>query len=81
MALSQFNRVILLDGNNIAGLFNLGSAQHANGDKKGAKKTQDRLKKLRPDLANMLGNVIANKAIDFGTQKILEKIRIPGIPY
>ena len=81
MALSQFDRVVTLDGNNVAGLFNLGSAQYANGDKKGAKKTQDRLKRLRPDLANMLGNVIAGKVIDMGTQKIREKIRIPGIPY
>ncbi len=81
MALMQFDRVVTLDGNNVAGLFNLGSAQYANGDKKGAQRTQTRLKKLRPDLANMLGNVIAGKVIDFGTQKIREKIRIPGIPF
>jgi superkiller protein 3 len=81
MALNQFSRVVLLDGNNVAGLFNLGSTQYATGDKKGAKKTQDRLKKLRPDLANQLGNIIAGKAIDYGTQKLRQKIRIPGIPF
>ena len=81
LALAQFNRVVILDGNNVAGLFNLGSTQHASGDTKGAKKTQDRLKKLRPDLANLLGSVIANKVIDMGTQKIKEKIRLPGIPF
>ncbi len=81
LALAQFNRVVVLDENNVSGLFNLGSAQYASGDKKGAQKTQGRLKKLRPDLANVLGNVIAGKAIDFGTQKIREKIRIPGIPF
>jgi tetratricopeptide (TPR) repeat protein len=50
MALTQFNRVVALDGNNIPGLFNLGSAQFASGDKKGAQKTQARLKKLNPGL-------------------------------
>lgn len=81
LALAQFNRVVILDGNNVSGLFNLGSTQHASGDTKGAKKTQDRLKKIRPDLANMLGSVIANKVINMGTQKLKEKIRIPGIPF
>jgi tetratricopeptide (TPR) repeat protein len=81
MALSQFSRAVLLDGNNVNGLFNLGSTQYAKGDKKGARKTQDRLKKLRPDLAEQLGNIIAGKAIEFGTRKLREKIRIPGIPF
>ena len=81
MALSQFSRAVLLDGNNVNGLFHLGSTQYAKGDKKSAKKTQDRLKKLRPDLAEQLGNIIAGKAIEFGTRKLREKIRIPGIPF
>ena len=81
MALSQFNRVVTLDGNNVIGLFNLGSAQYATGDKKGAKNTQTRLKKLDPALADRLGNVIAGKLIDVGTQKLRQKIRIPGLPF
>ena len=80
-ALSNFNRVVYLDGNNIAGLFNLGSTQYASGDKKGAKKTQDRLRRVSPDLANQLGNVIAGRVVDFGVQKLRERIRIPGIPF
>ena len=80
-ALNAFNRAVVLDGNNVAGLFNLGSAQYASGDKNGAKKTQGRLKKLRPDLADQLGNIIAGKAIEFGTRKLREKIRIPGFPF
>lgn len=75
-ALTQFNRVVTLDGNNVAGLFNLGSAQYASGDKKGAKKTQDRLRKLNPALAEQLGNVIAGKIIDAGTREIKKKIPI-----
>ncbi len=81
LALNSFNRVVLLDGNNVSGLFNLGSTQYASGDKKGAQKTQAKLKKIRPDLADQLGSIIAGKAIDYGTQKIREKIRIPGIPF
>lgn len=81
MAMTQFNRVVLLDGNNIAGLFNLGSAQYASGDKKGAKKTQDKLKKLDPSLGERLGNVIAGRLIEEGTRRVIDKIRIPGFPY
>lgn len=81
MALTTFNRVVVLDGNNVAGLFNLGSTQYATGDKNGAKKTQARLKKIRPDLADQLGAIIAGKAIEYGTQKLKEKVRIPGIPF
>ncbi len=81
LALNTFSRAVSLDGNNVAGLFNLGSTQYATGDKNGAKKTQAKLKKIRPDLADQLGSIIAGKAIDYGTQKIKEKIRIPGIPF
>ena len=81
LALNTFNRVVLLDGNNVPGLFYLGSTQYASGDKNGAKKTQARLKKIRPDLADQLGYIIAGKVIDYGTQKLRQKIRIPGIPF
>lgn len=81
LALSTFNRVVALDGNNLKGLFGLGEAQNASGDKKGAKKTQDRLKKLNPELANLLGNVIAGKLIDAGKNELKKKIKIPGIPF
>lgn len=81
MALNSFNRVVVLDGNNVSGLFGLGSAQYASGDKNGAKKTQAKLKKIRPDLADQLGSIIAGKAIEYGTQKLKEKIRIPGFPF
>lgn len=83
MALAQFNRVVALDGNNIAGLFNLGSAQYASGDKKGAKKTQERLKKLNPALAVRLDNILSGKVvIDETKRKIRSKVpRIPRIPF
>jgi tetratricopeptide (TPR) repeat protein len=81
MALNQFNRAVTIDGNYVNGLFNLGSTQYAAGDKKGAKKTQDRLRRLSPALADQLGNIIAGKLIEAGTNEIKKKIRIPGIPY
>ena len=81
LALQAFNAAVAADSNYVNGLFNLGSAQHASGDKKGAKKTQDRLKKLDSQLAATLGNIIAGKLIEAGTNEIKKKIRIPGIPF
>jgi superkiller protein 3 len=80
-ALTAFNAAVDADGNYVNGLFNLGSTQNAAGDKKGAKKTQDRLKKLDSQLAATLGNIIAGKLIEAGTNEIKKKIRIPGIPF
>lgn len=82
-AIQQFNRVVTLDANNVQGLFNLGSAQYAIGDKKAAKKTQERLKKLNPALATSLGNILDGKAIvDDAKRKIESKVpRIPRIPF
>jgi tetratricopeptide (TPR) repeat protein len=79
-AIAQFNRVVNIDGNNITGLFNLGSAQYASGDKKSAKKTQERLKKLRPDLAEQLGMIIAGKVINEAEKQIKKAIKVP-FPY
>jgi tetratricopeptide (TPR) repeat protein len=79
MALTQFNRVVVLDGNNVAGLFNLGSAQYASGDKKGAKKTQERLKKLNPALAVRLDNILSGKVVIDETKRKIES-KVPRIP-
>lgn len=82
-AITQFNRVVTLDGNNVAGLFNLGSAQYAIGDKKGARRTQERLKKLNPNLAIQLDNILSGKAVvDETKRKIESKVpRIPKLPF
>ncbi|HKP68780.1 MAG TPA: tetratricopeptide repeat protein [Pyrinomonadaceae bacterium] len=83
MAVTQFNRVVSLDGNNVAGLFNLGSAQFASGDKKGAQKTQARLKKLNPGLATQLDGILSGKAVvDEAKRKIESKVpKVPRIPF
>ena len=82
-AIQQFNRVVTLDGNNVAGLFNLGSAQFASGDKKGAKKTQERLKKINPAMAGRLDSILSGKAvIDETKRKIESKIpKVPRLPF
>lgn len=82
-AIQQFNRVVTLDSNNVAGLFNLGSAQYASGDKKGAKKTQERLKKLNPALGAQLDGILSGKAVvDETKRKIESKIpKVPKLPF
>jgi tetratricopeptide (TPR) repeat protein len=79
LAIKQFDRVVALEPRNAAGLFNLGSAQNAGGDKKAARKTQERLKAVDPALADRLGNVIAGKVLEEGTREIRKRIRIPGL--
>ncbi len=82
-AIAQFNRVVTLDGNNVGGLFNLGAAQFASGDKKGAKKTQERLKKIDPSLAGRLDGILSGKAVvDETKRKIESKVpKVPRIPF
>ena len=79
LALTALNTAVNLNGNYIPGLYNLGAVQNASGDKKGAKKTQDRLAKLDKQLAAQLGSIIAGKLIEAGTKEIKKKIPI-GIP-
>ncbi|MFN2412245.1 MAG: tetratricopeptide repeat protein [Pyrinomonadaceae bacterium] len=81
MALQVLNRAVSLDTNNVVSLFTLGSTQFAAGDKKAARKTQDRLKKINPVLADRLGGIIAGKAINEAERQIRNRIRIPRFPY
>ena len=81
-AVQQFDRVLSLDGNNVLGLYNMGSTQYAMGNKKEAKKYQARLNKIDPVLANQLDGIISGKIVlDKAKQKIREKIKIPGLPF
>lgn len=82
-AVATFKHVVDLDGSYRFGLFNLGEAYLASGNKKDAKKVNDRLRKLDPVLATRLDNVISGKVvIDAAKQKIESKIpRIPRLPF
>lgn len=82
-AVATFKRVVDLDGNYRYGLFNLGEAYYASGNKKDAKKINDRLRKVDPVLATRLDGVISGKiVIDAAKQKIENKIpRVPRLPF
>ncbi len=81
-AVSTFKRVVDIDGKNVIGLFNLGEAYHASGNKKEAKKINDRLKKIDPQMAAQLDNIFSGKAaVDAVQRKIETKVpRVPRIP-
>ena len=82
-AVATFKRVVDLDGRNTFGLFSLGEAYNASGNKKEAKKINDKLKKINPALASRLDNILSGKAvIDATKNKIEQKIpRIPRFPF
>ena len=80
-AVATFKQAVNLDGNNTFSLFSLGESYSASGNKKEAKKINDRLKKIDPKLAAVLDNVIAGKVIDAAKQKIEQKIPRPRLPF
>ncbi|MEQ1763338.1 MAG: tetratricopeptide repeat protein [Pyrinomonadaceae bacterium] len=82
-ALAQFQRVSALDANNAFGLVNLGEVYHLTGNKKEAKKVQDRLKKINPALANQLNSFFSGKAVvDDAKRQIENKVpKVPGIRF
>jgi len=79
-AVAIFKQVVNLDGNSKFGLFNLGEAYYASGNKKEAKKVNDKLKKLDPTMATLLDNVIAGRVINAATQQVTNKIPKPPVP-
>ncbi|MEP6788135.1 MAG: tetratricopeptide repeat protein, partial [Acidobacteriota bacterium] len=81
-AVATFKQIVDMDGNNLSGLFNLGEAYNASGNKKEAKKVNDRLRKLDPTLASRLDNIFSGKAVvDNAEQKVKSKIpKIPKFP-
>lgn len=82
-ALVQFQRVSSLDANNAFGLINLGEVYHLTGNKKEAKRIQERLKKINPALANQLNGFFSGKAVvDDAKRKIESKVpKVPGIRF
>lgn len=84
-AVAIFKRAVDLDGRNTYGLFNLGEAYHASGNKNEAKKINDRLRKINPSLAANLDNIFSGKAVlDNATRKVeqnIPKVKVPRIPF
>lgn len=84
-AVAIFKQVTDLDGNNLFGLFGLGEAYNASGNKKEAKKINDRLKKLDPRLAGMLNDVFNGKLSmpglgSVGVPNITNIPKVPKVP-
>lgn len=82
-AVATFKRVVDLDGNNVRGLFNLGEAYNASGNKKEAKKINDKLRKIDPSMAAKLDGIFSGKVVvDAATQKIQQKVpKVPRFPF
>lgn len=82
-AVATFKRAVDIDGNNRYGLFNLGEAYNASGNKKEAKKINEKLKKIDPALATTLDGIFSGKVVvDAAKQKVINKIpKVPRIPY
>jgi tetratricopeptide (TPR) repeat protein len=85
-AVATFKQAVNIDGRNTFGLYNLGEAYYASGNKKEAKKVNDKLKKIDPALSARLDNVLAGRAIDAATQQIQQKVpakipRVPRLPF
>lgn len=74
-AITTFKNVTNFDAKNTYGLYNLGSAYVASGNKNEAKKVNDKLKKLDPALASQLDNVIAGRVVDAAQQKVQNKVQ------
>ena len=81
-AVATFKHAVELDGKNTFGLYNLGEAYNASGNKKEAKKVNDRLRKIDPTLSARLDNVLAGRAIDAATQQVQQKVpaKVPKMP-
>lgn len=79
-AIEIFRRATTLEANNVFGLFSLGEVYHLSGNKKEAKKIQDKLKKINPMMAGRLDNILSGKVVvDEAKRKIQQKVpvRIP----
>lgn len=82
-AVNTFKRVVDLDGNFTYGLFNLGEAYNASGNKKEAKKINDRLRKIDPTLSARLDGIFSGKiVVDAAKQKVKQQVpSVPRLPF
>jgi superkiller protein 3 len=78
-AIWQFQRAVNLDGNFALGYYNLGEAFHKKGNKKEARKAQEKLRQLNPALAQQLENAIKGIAANEAKRQIRK--RVPWLPF
>lgn len=77
-AIQQFVRVTTLENNNVFGLYNLGELYHITGNKRDARRIQQRLNAVDPTMARQLDDVLSGKVV---LDELKKKIpsRIPSI--
>lgn len=81
-AVKQFKKATDIDKKFIAGLYNLGEAEYRRGNKKEAKKAQERLKKLHPNLAAQLDVLISGAVLTETKNQIQNRVpKPPRLPY
>ena len=77
-AVLQFQRVASIDANNVFGLYSLGEVYHLSGNKKEAKKIQDRLKRINPAMATRLDGILSGKIV---IDEVKRQIKVPRFPF
>jgi tetratricopeptide (TPR) repeat protein len=80
-AVKQFRKATDIDKKFAAGFYNLGEAEYRRGNTKEAKKAQEKLKKLHPNLANQLDVVISGAVLTRTQNEIRNRIPKPKLPY
>lgn len=79
-AISTFKRVVDMNGNDRFGLYNLGEAYFASGNKKEAKRINDRLRKIDPTLAGALNDVFEGRIPALGNIPLTPRVNVPRVP-
>ncbi len=85
-AVEQFKRATETDGNFAAAYYNLAESEYRRGKTKEAKKAQDKLRKLNPNLARQLDVIFSGAVLNEVQNKVqqnnpLNKIPKPKLPF
>jgi tetratricopeptide (TPR) repeat protein len=79
-AVEQFKKATEVDGNFAAGYYNLAESQYRLGNTKEAKKAQDKLRKLNPNLARQLDVIFSGAVLNEVQDKVQQNNPINKLP-
>jgi tetratricopeptide (TPR) repeat protein len=80
-AVKQFRKATDIDKKFAAGFYNLGESEYRRGNHKEAKKAQEKLKKLNPNLASQLDVLISGAVLNETKNQIKNRLPKPKLPY
>ncbi|HEX8736855.1 MAG TPA: tetratricopeptide repeat protein [Pyrinomonadaceae bacterium] len=80
-AVKQFKKATEIDKKFAPGFYNLGESEYRRGNMKEAKKAQEKLKKLHPNLATQLDIVISGAVLTETKNQIQNRIPKPKLPF